>query len=68
MMNQVISRCFSNNQKTVVEVTSATLIIEALCAHRDHLLLTEDYDTPVIKAKLSMLEEEIREIWNQLPV
>lgn len=47
------------------EITSPMIVLEALCAARDKLIRTEDFDTPEVHNRLTLLTEQIREIIRQ---
>lgn len=50
------------------EITSESVTLEALCAYRDKLILSDDWDTLEVTAKLMLIEAQIKEIWNSIPV
>jgi hypothetical protein len=56
-----------NKDKTPEVVYSApSVVLDALCAYRDQLIMSDEYDTPAVRAKLMILHVQIQDVWNQL--
>jgi hypothetical protein len=59
MFKTMVVKAFSKNGTEVAEVTDDGIVLEALCAYRDILIMSDDYDTPLVHAKLMLLHQEI---------
>lgn len=66
-MKNVIAK-IRNRRNSAEEITRSSVIIEALCAHRDKLIMSKDYRKPEIQAQLLILQAEIVALWNSTPV
>jgi len=67
-MNKVYAKVVGRKNKKVEEISTGSVVLEALCAYRDELIKSGDYRKPVVAAKLTMLYREIDSVANQIMV
>ena len=67
MLNRIKAKLRKRAGDEVVTVTNGYLVLQALCAYRDQILLA-DYRTPATQVRLERLKTEIDNVRSQLPV
>ena len=67
-MNKVYAKVVGRKNKKVEEISTGSVVLEALCAYRDELIKSGKYNKPVVAAKLTVLYKEIDSIANQIMV
>lgn len=61
-MTNLIAKIFSKNGTEEKTITSDQVVLEALCAYRDQLIQSDDWQTLEVQSKLSILAAEISDV------
>lgn len=67
-MANIIAKIFNKDGKEIKTITADEVELEALCAYRDNLIVSDDYETLVTQSKLKlvyMLIDDCKEKFNQ---
>lgn len=64
----VIGKIFDKEGNEIATITTGEVVLEALCAHRDKLIMSEDYGSLETQTKIGILNKQIVEIWRKIPV
>lgn len=56
---KIIAKMFNKDRHEIGSLTSDEVVIEALCAYRDDILLSDEWDTSLNQARLAIIAIEI---------
>jgi hypothetical protein len=62
MFDKITKRFSKKNATTASTVYDNSVVLEALCAQRDKLVMSDHVDNPLVQRKLLTLHEEIQSV------